>query len=128
MTERPIENQSDTIKELYSDLSIIKAKDGDFSLVYINDKQTYAKHSKNNLGYLFVDFLAPFRFFPHLWKHKLCAFVRMVDIVILLSYLPSNVPDNLWRPLWSESRKKKMLYLLKKIICGKQNPKIFLFS
>lgn len=37
MTERPIEDQSDIIKELYSDLSIIKAKDGDFSLVCFND-------------------------------------------------------------------------------------------
>lgn len=37
VTERPIEDQSDIIKELYSDLSIIKAKDGDFSLVCFND-------------------------------------------------------------------------------------------
>lgn len=38
MTERPIEDQSDIIKELYSDLSIIKAKDGDPSLVCFNDR------------------------------------------------------------------------------------------
>lgn len=104
MTERPIEDQSDTIKELYSDLSIIKAKDGDLSLVCINDQQT-CKTLEKNLGYLFVNSLVFLRFIAHLWKHHLCAFIRMVDIIILLSCLPGDVPDNLWRPLWSDSRK-----------------------
>lgn len=53
MTERPIEDRSDIIKELYSDLSIVKPQQGCFSYVLYSNHHTCVNNRKLFCIFLF---------------------------------------------------------------------------
>lgn len=95
-------------------------------MIFLWFASTFISTLENSLGYFICEFPFFFRFIPHLWKRNLCTFIRMVDIIILLPYLPSNVSDNLWRSLWYISC-KIVVSLKMYVFCGQQNHMFFSF-
>ena len=104
MTERPIEDQSDLIKELYSDLTVVKPREGLFfkkkkrKLFYSNEVEEVLNTYSGKITC--VCFLLSYRLCVDFGEYTLRIFIRMVDISNLPPHLPCDVSDDLWRPVW----------------------------
>lgn len=92
VTERPIEDRSDQVKELYSEQIFIKPYTGQWGIVSWRSRVQHLASWTNDFCYNALDcpwiscvYFFPFRLTDHRWQHCIYPSLRLVALFSLLS-------------------------------------------